>query len=99
LNDEAKIPHDVVVSAGLPPRSRSWTCSVYVLKRKGIPVQGDEDFFPPDGWLHLLPVDAPRWMGSNPPGGNVAAARLSSCGNSSMGSQRGDNSTRSIRLW
>ncbi|OEL21056.1 hypothetical protein BAE44_0017926 [Dichanthelium oligosanthes] len=26
-----EIPHDVVVSTGLPPRARSWTCPVYAL--------------------------------------------------------------------
>ncbi|OEL19441.1 hypothetical protein BAE44_0019540 [Dichanthelium oligosanthes] len=62
-NDDTKIPHDVVVSAGLPPRARSWTCPAFVLKRKGVTKLGDEDQFQPVGPLHPLPVDAPRWMG------------------------------------
>ncbi|CAO2165702.1 unnamed protein product [Urochloa humidicola] len=45
LHDEAQIPHDIVVSAGLEPRVRSWTCPIFVLKRSGVQVLGDEDFF------------------------------------------------------
>ncbi|CAN6174190.1 unnamed protein product [Urochloa humidicola] len=72
LHDDAEIPHDIVVSAGLAPRVRSWTCPVYVLKRQGIPALGDEDFFPPDGPVHPIAVDPPRWMGYNNPNQNMA---------------------------
>lgn len=52
LHDEAKIPDDVVVSMDLEPRVRTWTCPVYVSKRKGVQIPGDEDVFPPaDGGL------------------------------------------------
>ncbi|CAN6311412.1 unnamed protein product [Urochloa humidicola] len=40
LHDDAQIPHDIVVSAGLPSRVRSWTCPVFVLKRSGVTVLG-----------------------------------------------------------
>ncbi|CAN6248991.1 unnamed protein product [Urochloa humidicola] len=70
LHDDAEIPHDIVVSAGLPPRVRSWTCPVYILKRNGVTVLGDEDFFPPNGPLHPVPHGPPRWMG---PGGSEEA--------------------------
>ncbi|CAN6371676.1 unnamed protein product [Urochloa humidicola] len=65
LHDEAEIPHDIVVSEGLAPKIRSWTCPVFVLKRQGIPALGDEDFFPPEGPVHPLSMDPPRWMGFN----------------------------------
>ncbi|CAL4888967.1 unnamed protein product [Urochloa decumbens] len=70
LHDDAEIPHDIVVSAGLPPRVRSWTCPVFSLKRTGVTVLGDEDFFPPNGPLHPMPHGPPRWMG---PGGSEEA--------------------------
>lgn len=69
LNDEAKIPDDVVVSVGLDPRVHSWTCPVVILKRKGVTILGDEDAFPPsDGGLaHPFPPPPPRWMDMDGP--------------------------------
>ncbi|CAN6372895.1 unnamed protein product [Urochloa humidicola] len=65
LHDEAEIPLDIVVFAGLAPKVCSWTCPMYVLKRQGIPALGDEDFFPPEGPVHPVSMDPPRWMGFN----------------------------------
>lgn len=64
LHDEARIPDDVVVTAGVEPRVRSWTCPVVLLKRKDVAINGDEDFFPPaeGGPAHPIPPHAPRWM-------------------------------------
>ncbi|KAF8692472.1 hypothetical protein HU200_039569 [Digitaria exilis] len=61
LNDDARIPDDVVVSAGLHPRVRSWTCPIFLLKRKDVINLGDEDGFPPpDGGLaHPFPPPPP----------------------------------------
>nr|TKW32650.1 hypothetical protein SEVIR_2G181600v2 [Setaria viridis] len=66
LNDDAKILHNVVVSVGLPPRVRSWTCPIFALKKKNATFLADEDLVPPEGPLHPLPMDAPHWMGLNP---------------------------------
>ncbi|CAN6329297.1 unnamed protein product [Urochloa humidicola] len=66
LNDDAKIPHDVVVSVGVPPKARSWTCPVFTLKKKNITMLADEEHVLPDGPLHPLPTGPPRWMGPNP---------------------------------
>jgi hypothetical protein len=35
LHDDAKIPQDLIVAVGLPPRIRTWTCPVFTLKKKG----------------------------------------------------------------
>ncbi|KAF8676475.1 hypothetical protein HU200_047032 [Digitaria exilis] len=51
LKEGSVIPHAVVVSAGLPPRARSWTCPVFVLKRKPMTPLGSEDSVPPNGPL------------------------------------------------
>ncbi|KAF8661800.1 hypothetical protein HU200_056755 [Digitaria exilis] len=69
LHDEATIPDDVVVAAGIHPRVRTWTCPVVVLKRKGVEVLGDEDDFPPPngGLAHPFPPPVPRWMGMDGP--------------------------------
>ncbi|KAF8752694.1 hypothetical protein HU200_011935 [Digitaria exilis] len=65
LHDDARIPDDVVVAAGLEPRVRTWTCPIVVLKRKGVTMLQDEDIFPPvDGDIaHPFPPPPPRWMG------------------------------------
>ncbi|KAF8714080.1 hypothetical protein HU200_028079 [Digitaria exilis] len=78
LHDEAKIPDDVVVSVGLEPRVRTWTCPVYVLKRKGVQIPGDEDVFPPpDGGLaHPFPPPPPRWMGMDGPNDGPGASAI-----------------------
>ncbi|CAO2187764.1 unnamed protein product [Urochloa humidicola] len=70
LHDEAQIPHDIVVSAGLEPRVRSWTCPVFMLKHSGVQALGDEDLFSPGGLVHPISHDPPRWMG---PGGSEVA--------------------------
>lgn len=69
LNDDAKIPDDVVVTACISPAMRSWTCPEVILKRKGVTVLGDEDMFPPadGGVAHPLPSPPPRWMGMDGP--------------------------------
>ncbi|KAF8647522.1 hypothetical protein HU200_065348 [Digitaria exilis] len=51
LKDDSEIPHGVIVSAGLPPRTTSWTCPVFVLKYKDVVVQSDEDPIPSNGPL------------------------------------------------
>lgn len=73
LHDDAKIPHDVTIAVGLPPRIRSWTCPVFILKKKGATLLADEDPVLLDGVLHPLPPDAPRWIGPiYPPAGSVS---------------------------
>ncbi|KAF8748660.1 hypothetical protein HU200_012880 [Digitaria exilis] len=69
LHDDARIPDDVVVSAGIHPRFRSWTCPVFVLKRKDAENLGGEDAFPPNdgGIAHPFPPPVPRWMGMDGP--------------------------------
>lgn len=69
LHNESVIPDDVVVTAGIDPKVRSWTYPVFVLKRKGIEVLGDEDLSPlADGGLaHPFPPPLPRWMGMDGP--------------------------------
>ncbi|CAO2187980.1 unnamed protein product [Urochloa humidicola] len=67
LNDDAKIPHDVVVTVGVPPKARSWTCPVFALKKKSITMLPDEEPVLPNGPLHPLPAGPPRWKGPNPP--------------------------------
>lgn len=69
LHDEARIPDDVVVSAGISPSVRSWTCPVVVLKRKDVLDHGDEDIFPPSdgGIAHPIPPPPPCWMGLDGP--------------------------------
>lgn len=72
LHDEARIPDDVVVSAGIEPRVSSWTCHVVILKRKNFAINGDEDLFPPadGGVAHPVPPQPPRWMGMHGPAHN-----------------------------
>ncbi|KAF8662852.1 hypothetical protein HU200_055432 [Digitaria exilis] len=65
LKDDAAIPHGVLVSPGLPPRTRSWMCPVFVLKRKGVTMLADEEPTPPNGPLFPMPHYAPRWMHYN----------------------------------
>uniref|UniRef100_K3ZND4 Uncharacterized protein n=1 Tax=Setaria italica TaxID=4555 RepID=K3ZND4_SETIT len=47
LNDGAKIPHGVLVSARVPSLVHSWMCLVFVLKHKGVTMLPDEDPIPP----------------------------------------------------
>ncbi|OEL22969.1 hypothetical protein BAE44_0016012 [Dichanthelium oligosanthes] len=47
---------------------------VYVLERSGVTILSDEDFFPSDGPLHPVPMNAPRWMGINPVVPNMAVS-------------------------
>lgn len=82
-NDEARIPDDVVVSAGIQPNVHSWTCPVFVLKRKGVDVLGDEYAFPlTDGGIaHPFPLRVPRWVGldgPNPPHNPVSDQHVDS---------------------
>lgn len=63
LSDGAKIPHAVLVSAGLPPKARSWLCPAYVLKYKSVTRLGDEQPTPATGPLFPLPMEPPRWLG------------------------------------
>lgn len=67
LSENAKIPHAVLVSAGLPPKTRSWMCPVFVLKHKNVTMLGDEGVIPSNGPLFPLPLQAPRWLGFNGP--------------------------------
>lgn len=62
LHDESHIADDVVVSVGIHPRVRTWTCPIYLLKRHDIINLGDEDGFPhADGGLaHPFPPPPPR---------------------------------------
>nr|CAB3499740.1 unnamed protein product [Digitaria exilis] len=80
LNDDACIPDDVVVYAGLHPRVRSWTCPIFLLKRKDVINLGDEDGFPPpDGGLaHPFPPPPPRWMGMDGPQDDNSAGHAAS---------------------
>ncbi|CAO2196617.1 unnamed protein product [Urochloa humidicola] len=78
LHAHAKIPHGVLVSAGVPPRSRSWMCPVFVLKHKGITMLADEDPTPANGPLFPLPPRADRWRG--PPQATSATGGQSSVG-------------------
>lgn len=75
-SDGAKIPHAVVVSAGLPPKAKSWTCPVFVLKHKSVTMLGDEDRVPHSGPLFPMSVQPPRWLGfsSMPPSAGVQDA-------------------------
>lgn len=66
LNDDAKIPHDVVVTMGSNSRIWSWTYPIYALKRSNRTMLGDEDQVPPEGPLHPLPVGPSCWIGPNP---------------------------------
>nr|TKW00351.1 hypothetical protein SEVIR_8G103100v2 [Setaria viridis] len=67
LNDGAKIPHGVLVSARVPSLVRSWMCPVFVLKQKGVTMLPDEDPIPPNGSLFPLPPLAQRWRGLHGP--------------------------------
>ena len=73
LNDDAKIPDSVKVNAGLPNNGRSWTVSVFVLKKKSVPELPDEEAVVTQGPLHPMPVQAPRWTGPGPPGRSDAS--------------------------
>uniref|UniRef100_K3ZZU5 Uncharacterized protein n=1 Tax=Setaria italica TaxID=4555 RepID=K3ZZU5_SETIT len=66
LHDDAKIPHDVTVSVGLPSCVRSWTCPIFALKKKNVTMLADEDPVPEYGPMHPLPAAALCWMGPNP---------------------------------
>lgn len=87
LNDDSKIPDDVVVTAGLEPRVRSWTCPVVIIKRKGVEFLGDEDIFPPaDGCLaHPVPPPPPRWMGMDGPNVVPGPASVNNASHSAHG--------------
>jgi hypothetical protein len=63
LHDDAKVPQAVTVGVALPERIKTWTCPVFVLKKKGVTMLGDEDPMPMEGLLHPLPASAPRWRG------------------------------------
>ena len=73
LNDDANIPDSVKVNAGLPNNGRSWTVSVFVLKKKSVPELPDEEAVVTQGPLHPMPVQAPRWTGPGPPGRSDAS--------------------------
>lgn len=61
---------------------------MYVLKHRGVKVLGDEDFFPPEGSLHQVPADPPRWMGINVPVNNMATSEVAD--GPAMGDNNGD---------
>lgn len=65
LKEDSDIPHGVLVTAGVRPRTRSWTCPVFALKHKDVVALPDEDPIPPNGPLFPLSYYAPRWMGDN----------------------------------
>lgn len=83
LKVDADIPHGVVVSARVPPCTRSWTCPMFTFKRKDVVALPDEDPIPPNGPLFPLPYFAPRWMGTNR-GSQDADAGQVSCGQFSV---------------
>lgn len=63
LHDRRRIPPEVVVTAGDPPRAKSWMVPVFVLSASNILELGDEDPLPAVGISHPLPPYAPRWIG------------------------------------
>lgn len=90
VNDDARVPDDVVVSVGVEPCVRSWTCPVVVLKRTGVPIPGDEDQFPPadGGPAHPFPPPPPRWMRMDGPNAQDHAAADSAASHSAHGPSR-----------
>ncbi|CAO2149589.1 unnamed protein product [Urochloa humidicola] len=66
LHDDAKILHGVILSAGVPPKSRSWMCLVFALKKKSVTMLANQEPIPPNGPLFPLPPFANRWKGVNP---------------------------------
>lgn len=80
LNDNAKIPDSVKVSAGLPPKGRSWTMPCYVLKKKNITEPQDEEASVTQGPLHPVPPQSPRWFGPEPPADSEETADGSNVG-------------------
>ncbi|CAO2177865.1 unnamed protein product [Urochloa humidicola] len=77
LHAYAKIPHGVLVSTGVPPRSRSRMCPVFVLKHKGITMLADEDPTPTNGPLFPLPPRAEHWRGPPQADGTASGGQSS----------------------
>lgn len=89
LSDGAKIPHVVLVSAGMPPKARSWMCPAYVLKYKSVTMLGDETPTTATRPLFPLPIEPPRWLGLFAPAPPDADGHGS--GSSTTGQDLGSN--------
>ncbi|CAN6293233.1 unnamed protein product [Urochloa humidicola] len=65
VNKEDDIADEIVVSPGDLPRAPSWTVPVFILHAEDLFAAGDEDALPPEGPIHHMPPQAPRWVGMN----------------------------------
>jgi hypothetical protein len=62
MSSKSMVPHLIAIGVGDGVKIKTWTVPVYVLSASSIPEMGDEDSFPPAGYLHPLPPVVARLM-------------------------------------